>query len=102
MAVKCHETDCCVLTIRAVSKNPADSLSLSGVNSVTKMLAKNGDEITRPVERDILPIRPAKCMNIISKHYMAGCIDKSGADKVLDVRTASVDRPSSTHTHMHA
>lgn len=101
MAVRCHENDCRVLTISAVSKNPADPLSLSGVNSITKMLAKSGGEITRPVERDILPIRPAKCMNIISKHYMAGCIDKSGADKMLDVRTASVDTPSSTHTQIH-
>lgn len=87
------------MTFRAVSKSSADSLSLSGVNSFTETLANSGNEITRPVERDILPNKPAKCMNIISKHYIAGCIDKSGTGAQLEVRTVFIGRPSSINTH---
>lgn len=84
-----------MLTIRGINKkNPAD-WSLSRVDSITKTLAKSRDKITGPIERDILLMWPAKCMDIISKHYMAVYIDKSGSGKAQYVWQTL------THTHRH-
>lgn len=63
---------------------------------------KSGDELTGPVERHTVPVRPAKYMNIISIHYMAVCIDKSGSHKAQHVTSCRGWQTSYALTCTHA
>lgn len=87
-----------MLTIGGGNKNPAD-WSLSGVDSITKILEIR---LPGPIERDMLPMWPAKCMDIISKHYMAVYIDKSGSGKAQYVWQAVAQTNSHALTIINA